>query len=74
MYLIPQLIIKIINHHRGNNRKNYKKFANENIINKYIEYVEIKENDEKVYQYHISNLYNKTMAANYYCSDTACSR
>ena len=59
------------NNKKSNKRKKYKKFAESNAINKYIEHIEIKEKDENVYQYHISNLYNKTMAANYYCADTS---
>ena len=47
------------------------KFAESNAINKCIEHIETKEKDGNVYQYHISNLYNKTMAVNYYCADTS---
>ena len=53
-------------------RHKYKKFGDNNIINKYIENIEIKEKDSNIYQYHISNFYSKTNAANYYCADTGC--
>ena len=55
-------------------RNKYKKFNFKNLLNKFLENIEIKEKDNNIYQYHISNFYSKTNAANYYCSDTGCSR
>lgn len=54
-------------------RNKYKKFNDKNLLNKYIENIKIKEKDYNIYQYHISNFYTKTNAANSYCSDTGCS-
>ena len=51
----------------------YKKFSDKNLLNKFLENIEIKEKDNNIYQYQISNFYLKTNSANYYCSDTGCS-
>jgi hypothetical protein len=52
-------------------KENILKTFSEKIENNlFIENIKTKKNHDNIYQYHIRDLYEKTLTANYFCADT----